>query len=169
MKLRYPLLLLGVLTLVGCGAEQDDIAQWMAQQEKTMVGGVKPLPAMKPAPAVQYEVLGAFSPFDPNRIEPEARVEAVTGGPDMNRPREPLEAFPLESLSMVGIIANDNDVNALIRVNQTLHQVRVGNYLGQDYGVVTAIQETELSLLELVEDMNGDWVERTSKLLLQEQ
>lgn len=169
MNLRYLLVLVGAFSVVACGGEKDNITQWMAQQERVMVGGVKPIPEMKPFPVVTYELLGTLSPFEPNRIEPEARAETVTGGPDLTRPKEPLEAYPLESLGMVGVLARDNEVNALIKVDQTLYPIRVGNYLGQNYGVVTDIQETELTLLELVEDMNGDWVERTSKLLLQEQ
>lgn len=158
-----------VLSLAACTGEKEDIALWMAQQEATMVGGVKPLPEIKPFPVVVYDGGGVTSPFDPARIEPEARTEPVIGGPDLNRPKEPLEAYPLESLEMVGALIRDDNVNALIRIDKTLYQVKVGNYLGQNYGVVTDIVETELTLLELVEDMNGDWVERTSKLLLQEQ
>ncbi|HRD33659.1 MAG TPA: pilus assembly protein PilP [Rhodocyclaceae bacterium] len=169
MNLRDAVILFGALSLVACSGEKDNITQWMAQQERTMVGGVKPLPEMKPFPVFSYEVAGAVSPFEPNRIVPEARAEVVSGGPDLNRPKEPLEAYPLESLGMVGVLARGNETNALIRVDQALYQIKVGNYLGQNYGVVTDIQETELSLLEMVEDMNGDWVERTSKLLLQEQ
>lgn len=169
MNLRYVVVLLGALSVVACGGEKDDIKQWMGQQERTMVGGVQPLPEMKPFPVVTYEGMGSVSPFEPTRILPEARTETVTGGPDLNRPKEPLEAYPLESLAMVGVLERENDINALIKVDQTLYPIKVGNYLGQNYGEVTDIQETELTLLELVEDMNGDWVERTSKLLLQEQ
>lgn len=88
--------------------------------------------------------------------------------PNLDRRREPLEAYPLESLKMVGVLMQNKVVHALVQVDKSLYQVKVGNYMGQDFGVVTAISESEVTLRELVEDMNGDWVERTSSLLLQE-
>lgn len=87
----------------------------------------------------------------------------------MDRRREPLEAYPLESMQMVGVLEQGRTVHALVSVNNTLHQVKVGHYMGQNFGVVTAISESEVTLRELVEDVYGDWVERTSSLVLQEQ
>lgn len=156
------------LVLGACSGEQEDIQNWMRQQEKGMTGSVKPLPEVKPFPQVKYDVADARDPFVASRIEPEAKA-AKRGGPDMDRRREPLEAYPLETLQLVGVIRQDGRVHALIRVDNTLHQVRVGNYVGQNYGLVTDVSDTEVTVKELVEDLNGDWVDRTSKLLLQEQ
>jgi type IV pilus assembly protein PilP len=86
----------------------------------------------------------------------------------MDRRREPLESYPLESLHMVGVLMQGATIHALISVNNALHQVKVGNYMGQNFGVVTSITEHEVVLRELVEDAYGDWVERTSTLTLQE-
>lgn len=171
MKLK-PLALLavaGMLALSGCAVEQEDISTWMRQQERMMRGGVKPLPEMRTFPEVNYEVAHLVSPFETTRIQPEHRADVVQGGPDLTRPREPLESYPLESIAMVGVLMQEERIEALLSVTGTVHQVRVGNYIGQDHGMITKIEETELTLVELVEDMNGDWVERTSKLLLQEQ
>lgn len=153
------------VALAACSTEQEDIQGWMAEQEQGMKGSVKPLPEIKPFPIVEY-VGGEDSPFSPQRIEPETR--SAGGGPDLSRPREPLEAFPLETLQLVGVLEQGSRQHALIRADQSLYQVRTGNYLGQNHGLVTAIDETEVTIRELVEDLNGDWVERTSKLLLQE-
>ena len=170
MDTRTVIAILCGLALVGCAPEQDDIKRWMAQQEKGMVGGVKPLPEIKPFPVVAYSGEALASPFDSSRIAPEPNPDVeIKGGPDLTRPKEPLEAYPLESLNMVGVLMQGDVRHALVKVDNTLHQIRVGNYMGQNYGLVTEVQETEVTLLELVEDMNGDWVERTSKLLLQEQ
>lgn len=160
------LMLVCVLVLAACSNEQDDLRAWMAQQERGLKGTVKPLPEIKPFPVVVYDAEGLVEPFAGSRIEPEPR--ASVGGPDMNRPREPLEAYPLESLAMVGVLRQDARTHGLVRVDQALHQVRVGNYMGQNHGVVTAIDDAEITIRELVEDINGDWVERTSRLLLQE-
>ena len=88
---------------------------------------------------------------------------------DMDRPREPLEAYPLESLNYVGVMTRKKVSFALIRVDGALYQVRTGNYMGQNFGVVTAVNESEVVLKELVQDSAGDWVEKESKLLLQGQ
>lgn len=156
------------LALTGCSGEQEDIQTWMRQQERGMSGSVKPLPEIKPFPPVKYEVADAKDPFAVSRLEPEAKA-SKRGGPDMDRRREPLEAYPLETLQLVGVIRQDGRVHALVRVDKTLHQVRVGNYLGQNFGLVMGISDTEVTVKELVEDLNGDWVDRTSTLLLQEQ
>ena len=132
-----------------------------------MRGSVKPLPEITPFPVVEYDANALVDPFAASRLEPETRA-AASGGPDMNRRREPLEAFPLESLQMVGVLMQTGNVHALVKADNSLYQVRVGNYMGQNFGVVTNIVESQVVLKELVEDVNGDWVERTSKLQLQE-
>lgn len=165
-----PLLILFCsFALVACSADEEDIQAWMLEQERGMVGGVQPLPDVQPFPVVSYGAELEVDPFASSRIEPESRaMTAVTGGPDLDRQREPLEAYPLESLTMVGVLMQADVHEALISVGGALHQVRTGNYLGQDHGVVTEVAESMVTLKELVEDINGDWVERTSQLLLQE-
>lgn len=161
------LILASAFFLAACSSDQGDIQGWMTEQEKGMTATVKPLPQLKPAPVVKYEAESAADPFVPSRIEPETKTSR-RGGPDLDRRREPLEAFPLESLHLVGVITQNRKVHALVKADQNLHQVRVGNYMGQNFGLVTAITESEVTVKELVEDMNGDWVERISTLLLQE-
>lgn len=155
------------VALTACSSDQENIQAWMAEQAKDMRGMVKPLPEIKPFPAVQYAAGALVEPFNGARIEPEKKGG---GGlrPDLDRRREPLEAYPLESLKMVGVLMQDKVVHALIQADSNLYQVKVGNYMGQNFGVVTSISEGEVTLRELVEDMNGDWVERASSLLLQE-
>jgi type IV pilus assembly protein PilP len=110
-----------------------------------------------------------MDPFNPKKIEPEKRQKAGGGiQPDLNRRREPLEAYPLETLRMVGTLVQGNRVHALVQADKTLHQVKVGSYVGQNFGVITGISDTEVTLRELIQDASGDWVERTSTLQLQE-
>lgn len=86
----------------------------------------------------------------------------------MNRRREPLEAYPLESLQMVGSISKQGNTIAIIKADKTTYYVRTGNYMGQNFGVITTVTEGDVTVKELVQDSTGDWIERTSSLQLQE-
>ena len=96
-------------------------------------------------------------------------VSAALVAPELNRRKEPLEAFPLDSMTMVGSLDRAGQKVALVRVDNLLHQVRPGNYLGQNYGRVTRITESEVMLREIVQDAAGEWIERSTALQLQEQ
>ncbi len=165
--------LIAVLACVGlsaCGSdEHQDLKQWMAESTKDFKGKVPPLPEIRPYPVVGYDAVGLVEPFQASKIEPE-RKAGKGGGiqPDLNRRKEPLEAYPLESLKMVGTIVKGKSVNALIQADKNVYQVKVGNYMGQSFGVITGINEAELTLKELVPDSLGDYAERTSTLQLQE-
>lgn len=154
--------------LVGCSGQQDDLQAWMAKQEAGMKGQVKPLPEIKPFPQVDYTAFAMMDPFNQEKFVA-ARAPIGSARPDTNRQREPLESYSLESLKMVGVLMQQDKSHALVDAGGSIYQVRVGNYVGQNFGVVTGISETEVTLKELVEDLNGDWVERTSALYLQEQ
>lgn len=156
-----------VSLLAGCsGGEGDDLDQFMANAPKTMNAKVEPLPQVQLYIPLQYNVDGALS--DPFKL----RKVAGSGSfqPNLNRPKEPLESFPLENLKYVGAMTKNKSVFALIKTpDNTLHQVKAGNYLGTNYGLVTAITESEVSLKEIIQDeLSGDWVERISSLSLQE-
>ena len=155
--------------LAGCaGGSEDDLQTWMNEQAKTMRGSVQTLPELKPFPVVAYAGTQGDDPFRSARMEPERRASAGALRPDMDRRREPLESYPLESMQMVGILMQGRNTHALIKANNALHQVKVGNYMGQNFGVVTQITENQVTLRELVEDLYGDWVERITPLTLQE-
>lgn len=169
MMRKHLLIALSGLVLVACTVEEEDLRGWMAAQERGMTGGIAPLPETKLFPVAVYTVPSdALDPFDISRIEPEPTA-TVSGGPDLDRPRQPLEAYPLESLSMVGVLMQEGKVEGIVAVAGLLHQVRVGNYVGQDHGLVTDILESEIVLKELVQNIEGDWVERVSQLRLVEQ
>lgn len=159
-----------VLSLAGCGGgEHEDLKQWMQSSTKDLRGKVPPLPEIKPFPVVAYEAADLTEPFNPKKLEPNKQQKAGGGlQPDMTRQREPLEAYPLESLKMVGTLMQSKKFHALVQADRALHQVRVGNYLGQNFGVITKVAEAEVTLKELVQDSSGDWTERTSTLQLQE-
>lgn len=154
--------------LAGCGGEEhQDIKNWMQSEQANMRGRVPPLPQVKTFPVVDFDQLQVTDPFLASKLDPDKRQN---NRPDTNRRREPLEAYPLESLKLVGMmISKDGRPVALVQADRTVHQIRVGNYIGQNFGLVTKISDTELSLKELIEDSNGDWVERMSAMQMQEQ
>lgn len=163
--------LLGIaLVLTACGEEENkDVKEWMREASKGLKADVPPLPEVRPPVTASYEASNLLDPFSPGKIE-SSRKLARAGGlqPDMNRRREPLESFPLDTLVMVGTIGKGNVTVALVLAGKTLHRVRVGNYMGQNFGVVTAISDTQITLKELVEDSGGDWVVRIAVIQLQE-
>lgn len=157
------------LMLTACASdEHQDLRAWMTAETQTMQGKIQPLPKLTQFPIVEYEVVGMVDPFQAARLEPEKRGGKASPRND-NRRREPLEAYPLETLQMVGMMLMSGKPVALIKADKSIHQIRSGNYLGQNFGVVTKITENDLTLKELIEDANGDWVERFSTMQLQEQ
>ena len=159
------------LVLVACtGGDNQDLRQWMSEAGKDIKGKIPPLPEVKPYEPVAYDAGNLLDPFKPAKIGPEQKKNAGGGvQPDMDRPREPLEAYPLESLKYVGVMTKKNVSYAIVQVDSALYQVRVGNYMGQNFGVITKVAESEVTLKELTQDSAGDWVEKTSVLLLQSQ
>jgi type IV pilus assembly protein PilP len=157
------------LALAACGGSgHPDLDAWMKDQGKTAKGKLDPLPQIKPYDPFTYNAFDLPDPFKPRKIEP------TKGGgrlaPDFTRRKEPLESFPLESLLMVGTLAKNKTTYALVATpERDVFQVRAGNYMGQNYGVITEIGDSELKLKELLQDGAGDWTERSSSLQLQQQ
>jgi len=87
---------------------------------------------------------------------------------EINRRKEPLEAYPLDNMTMVGSVVKQGHQYALLKVDVLLYQVKVGDYLGQNFGKVMAITETEVRVREVVQDSAGEWTERPAALQLQE-
>lgn len=163
-------LVLVVLSLSACSSpEHSDLRQWMDDASKNIKGRIPPLPQVKPYEPVAYDVGNLTDPFKPSKIGVEQKKSGGGLRPDMDRPREPLEAYPLESLKYVGVMTRKKSSYALIQVDGALYQVRPGSYMGQNFGVITKVSESEVALKELVQDSAGDWVEKESSLLLQSQ
>jgi type IV pilus assembly protein PilP len=174
VTLRRTVLLLAALALAGCeGGEQQELRAELSGLTKDLRGKVQPLPVVKPYEPVPYTAYELPDPFGPAKILLATKGAGPGGGggglkPDLNRPKEPLEAYPLESLKMVGSLELGKQTFGLIKADAGLYRVRIGNYMGQNFGVITKISETEITLRELIQDAGGDWAERESSLLLQE-
>jgi type IV pilus assembly protein PilP len=163
----------GLLLAACSGEEFGDLKAELNEKSKDFRGRVDPLPQVKPYEPVPYTAEGVVDPFRPDRIDvagaPRApRSDLSKMAPDLNRPKEPLEAFPLESLQMLGTIMQNRETFALVKAGPNLYRIKKGNYLGLNFGIVTGIDEVAINLKELVQDGQGEWVERASALQLLE-
>jgi len=168
MSARIAIAFMAALVVAGCGGEShQDLREWMREQGKGAQGKLEPLPQIRPYEPFAYNAFDLPDPFKPRKIEPTKGNDRLA--PDLARRREPLESFPLESLAMVGTLAKDKSMYALVRTpDKDIYQVRSGNFMGQNFGVITGISDTEIKLKELVQDSAGDWTERSSSLQLQQ-
>ena len=157
------------------GGDHEDIKRWMAENTKDMRGNIPKLPEVKPYEPVPYDVEALVEPFKASKIEPESKrgKGAGKGGafePDFEA-RELrnslLEKYPIESLKMMGYLNVNRQPIGVIQVENKVKQVKVGEYIGLDFGMVTRITDREVVLRELIQDSAGDWSERTSSLYLQ--
>jgi len=168
-------LLVCAATLGGCaGSNETEIRQWMADVRQSMKPSVEPVPPPKEFTPFTYESRAAVDPFDAQKVvmavarQQQTRAGTSTLRPDLDRRREVLEGYSLDQIRMVGMMKQTGKNVALLEAGGTTHLVRVGSYIGQNFGLVTRIAETDVQLKEIVQDAAGEWVERPSKLELQE-
>jgi type IV pilus assembly protein PilP len=161
-----------VLQLAGCGAEHEELQTWMEQQRREVKPNVAPLSPPKKFDPQPYAGLQSVEPFSTQKLsvalKQEARQPNSLLSGELNRRKEPLEAYPLDSMGMVGSVNKLGRPFALLRVDNLLYQVKVGDYVGQNYGRITKIDETQIVLREIVQDAAGEWIERATNLQLQE-
>lgn len=173
---RIPAKVVGAICIVilsaGCDANISEIQAWMDEVEASIPPEPTTLKEPKKFEPFRYEIVDAVEPFSPSKLaalQDPMQVRAKGGlAPDTSRRREILENFPVEQIQMVGYLRRKASNTALLQVNQTVYQARIGNYAGQNFGVITEIDETQVLLKELVQDATGDWVERETALKLQE-
>jgi type IV pilus assembly protein PilP len=160
---------IALAVLAGCSSEIDELKAFVRDSEKGLPRRIEPLPAVKPFEPFTYEGFDLPDPFKPRKLT--GQREGAGGGvaPDLNRRKEPLEAFPLESLKMVGTLSQAGETYAIVRADKTLYRVKKGNYMGQNFGLITDVTEGEIKLKEIVQDSAGDWAERQSALPLLEE
>ena len=163
---------IAAMGIAGCTSEQDELVQWMEQQKREVKPNVQPLTPPKKFNPQPYVALTGVEPFSTQKLtvalKQEARQPNSLLAAEINRRKEPLEAYPLDSMSMVGSVVKSGRPYALLRVDNLLYQVKSGDYLGQNYGKITKITETDISLREIVQDAAGEWIERNGALQLQE-
>ena len=162
--------------LYGCGSSsEDEIRQWMVEERNQTRPKVTPIPAPKQFKPEAYTNASVMEPFSNQKLTQALKRDsaqvAANGAlvePELARRKESMESFPLDSMVLVGSIIKSGQHVALVNVDNLLYQVKLGNYLGLNFGRVMKITETEVTLREIVQDAAGEWIERVATLQLQE-
>ena len=167
-------LTIALASLSACDSDQEDLQRWMAEQRAQVKPSVPRITEPKKFTPQTYTEASSFEPFNMLKLTQALRRESNQPStseliaPELARRKEALEAFPLDSMAMVGSMNRNGQPVALVRVDKLLYKVRVGEYLGLNYGRITRINETEVALREIVQDAAGEWIERVATLQLQE-
>ncbi|MDO8903246.1 pilus assembly protein PilP [Hydrogenophaga sp.] len=163
--------------LSACSASgEDELQQWMVSERNSIRPSVTPIPEPSKFDPKAYTGESLEEPFSNSKLASILRsgqsVQLSNSSliePELNRRKQPLESFPLDVMSMVGSLSQQSQLVALVKVDNLLYQVRPGNYLGQNFGRVERITETEVVLREIVQDASGEWTQRPAALQLQEE
>ena len=153
--------------LTGCAQSVDDLYTYIDESKARYVGSVQPIPQFKPYESFTYSASDLRDPFEPavNLAEEEDKDDLLS--PDKTRPRQPLEAFSLDSLRMVGVLEQGDNLWGLIEdPKQVVHRVQVGEYMGQNEGAITGITESEIYLVEIIPDGVGGYIERDASIAI---
>ncbi|MDH3353611.1 MAG: pilus assembly protein PilP [Chromatiales bacterium] len=162
----------GCLVLSGCSDQRmNDLTSYVASEKEKKAGRIRPVPEFKAYDSYIYAVgKDSRSPFEPTQHE-ELITNTVEPGdglsPDINRHKESLESFPLDTLRYVGSLEQKGKIWAIIiSPDSLIHKIKVGNYMGQNYGKIMAITDTGIEISELVTNGMGGWIERLAGLSL---
>lgn len=157
---------LAVIALAACGAsEEDGLRQWMTQTRAAKAPPPEPLPDVKPYSPREYDGVKSPEPFAQTKIG--ELNKTMSESPEAGRRHEPLEDFPLENFKMLGMLKKNGETYGVVRVDNKIHHVKVGQYLGQNYGRVVRINDQEIVLRELVREGVSDWKEKMTSLKLE--
>ena len=163
---RFVAMAAAAAALSGCGGGTGDLQAYIDQVKARPGGRPEPLPQIQPAPSYVYEAGTRRSPFMPDA--PTRRMSNnpnAVQGPDPNRPPEILEQYPLDTLAMVGTLSDRRASYALVRTADGLvHRVMVGDHMGQNYGRVVSISDSEIRLVEVISDGLGGYLERPAAI-----
>lgn len=168
---RLPLAMgLAASTLLSaCGDRMADLEQYVAEVKNRKTNNIEPIPQIKQYEAFTYVVGERRDPYvraEPAR-DPNAPGSALK--PDITRNREPLEEFPLDGLRMLGTINKGKAVYAMVKApDNVVHRVTLGNHMGQNYGKIVKISDTQIDLVEIIPDGFGAFMERPANLALTE-
>lgn len=164
---RLMLMLGAALVLAGCTRGMSDLRTWVAQEKAKKGAPIQPLPVIKTFETFTYADQDRRDPFSPSTAELDNSAAASGPRPDANRAKEPLELFALDSLKMVGTVGAGASMEVLVKdPGGVIHRVHAGEYMGQNYGHITAISEDHIDLVELVSNGNGGWMERPASVAL---
>jgi type IV pilus assembly protein PilP len=160
------------LLLAGCGdSDVKEVRDWMDQVKQETRPSIKPLAAPKDFIPFAYADRDTIDPFSPNKLLNQlakaAEASKDPNQPDLQRQRELLETYPLDTMQMVGTMQKGGVNYALLQIDRSVYQVRTGQRIGQNFGIVTRVGDDAINIREVVQDAAGEWVERMAKLELQ--
>ncbi|MBV1912881.1 MAG: pilus assembly protein PilP [Cycloclasticus sp.] len=170
--IKLLLMMVLIVVLAGCVSEEfDDLKSYISQVKSKPATPIEPMPIIKSYEAFNYVAEGLRNPFEkldePQAIETMANAEGP--GPDLEREKEELEAYPLDTLRMVGTLSKEGELWGLVKANDgVIHRVQSGNYLGQNFGKIVGVQDQQIELAEWVATTAGKWREREASLALVE-
>lgn len=152
------LLLLTALLVSACSSEPNqDLRQWVKASDGKVTQQIEPLPEVAPYEGFTYAADDLFEPFKPRRLNDKNKKDGANKGPDLERRKELLESYPLDQLTFVGTLERAKTSYALIKADSTIHRVKAGNFLGQNFGQIVAVNENEVVLKESIQDSEGEW------------
>jgi type IV pilus assembly protein PilP len=156
--------------LTGCGgSDYPDLDKYMADIKAKPAGHIQPIPAFTAYKSFNYSAAGLRNPFQqPVEVKEITRLQRlVKVKPDLSRPKEFLEQFSIDALVMVGTVQMDGTLWGLVQdADNSVHRVKVGNYIGKNHGHVVELTENHISVIEIVSNGPEEWVERPHKLAL---
>lgn len=165
-------LMMALLGLGGCsGPDHSDLQRFVDDVKARPAGRVAPIPEFEVYESHTYNAQDQRDPFKPREEKELTEQRASDDGlrPDSSRNREALEAFPLDALQYVGMLERDNDRWAIVKAPDDLvYRVQSGNHLGQNYGQVESISESEIDITEIIPDGLGGWIKRKAALAISE-
>ena len=173
---RLPICFAFILpVLSGCyGSKDAELQQWMVEQKGNTPAKIAPISAPTKFIPQAYTQQASMEPFNNQKLLQALRKDSSQSAanlalisPELTRRKEALEGVPLDAVTMVGILDKKNTLVALLRVDKLLYQAKVGNYVGQNYGRITKISETQIAIREIAQDAAGEWIERKVNLQLQ--
>lgn len=168
--LRWLCLGLVISLLASCSSQQyGDLDAYIEDVKRKTKGRIEPLPEVKTYESEVYSASELRDPFTPYADEPSEEMAEPGITPNLQRKREALEAFPLDSLAFVGHLERDGNLWGLVQApDDSIHRVSVGNHLGKNYGEILAISESNITVKEIIPNGSGGWVEREASLALTE-
>lgn len=167
---RIIALFAAMLVVVACGSSSyPDLDKFMAEVKARPAGHIQPVPPFTTYKSFAYSAAGLRNPFQqPVEVKEITRLQRlVKVKPDLNRPKEYLEQFNIDALTMVGTVQMDGTLWALVQDSDgSVHRVKIGNYMGKNHGHIVELTENYVSVIEIVSNGPDEWVERPHKLQL---
>ena len=169
MSLKIQVLLCLSIGLFGCSKSNDDLTAFITKTKSKHLGSVQPLPTFEPYKNFAYPASELRDPFEPTFEAEVNQNNANSSGlrPSANRPKEPLESYPLDTLRMVGMLVKHENTWGLVKdPNNVVHRIQSGNYAGQNEGQVVSVTEKQIDIVEIIPDGLGGYIERTASLAI---